>query len=222
MLAATVPLQKTMGEGDEMHMNFHFPLMPRIFMALARADRTPIKEIMARTPDLPEGCQWGTFLRCHDELTLEMVTEEERHMMLRAYARDDEMRINLGIRRRLAPLLDNDRRKIELLNAVLFSLPGTPVVYYGDEIGMGDNIYLGDRDGVSWRMNPDTGIAERHPMAMQTPQQPEACGRCHARRGIITSDYEYGRMLADTHRVALLTAWTDFDGDDRELRSKGR
>ena len=121
------------GDGDECHMNFHFPVMPRLFMSLQTENRMPIIDILDQTPTPPEGCQWATFLRNHDELTLEMVTEEERHMMLRAYAHDDEMRINLGIRRRLAPLLGNDRRKVELLNAVLFSLPGTPVVYYGDE-----------------------------------------------------------------------------------------
>jgi maltose alpha-D-glucosyltransferase / alpha-amylase len=136
------------GAGDECHMNFHFPLMPRMFMALQTENRTPITDILEQTPLPPDGCQWATFLRNHDELTLEMVTDEERQLMLRAYARDREMRINLGIRRRLAPLLGNDRRKIELLNALLFSLPGTPVLYYGDEIGMGDNVYLGDRNGV--------------------------------------------------------------------------
>ena len=137
-----------LGDGDEFHMNFHFPLMPRIFMALARADRTPILEILARTPPIPESCQWATFLRCHDELTLEMVTEEERQFMWEFYAPEPRMRLNLGIRRRLAPLLDNDRARIELANSLLFTLPGAPVVYYGDEIGMGDDIWLDDRDGV--------------------------------------------------------------------------
>jgi maltose alpha-D-glucosyltransferase / alpha-amylase len=136
------------GDGDECHMNFHFPVMPRLFMSLRLEHRTPIVDIMEQTPSPPPGGQWATFLRNHDELTLEMVTDEERDLMLRAYATDLEMRINLGIRRRLAPLLGNDRRKIELLNALLFSLPGTPVIYYGDEIGMGDNVYLGDRNGV--------------------------------------------------------------------------
>jgi maltose alpha-D-glucosyltransferase/alpha-amylase len=137
-----------LGDGDEFHMNFHFPLMPRIFMALARADRTPILEILDRTPPIPESCQWGTFLRNHDELTLEMVTEEERRFMWDYYAPEPRMRLNLGIRRRLAPLLDNDRARIELANSLLFTLPGAPVIYYGDEIGMGDNIWLDDRDGV--------------------------------------------------------------------------
>ena len=137
-----------LGDGDEFHMNFHFPLMPRIYLALARADRRPILEILARTPPIPESCQWATFLRCHDELTLEMVTEEERQFMWETYAPEPRMRLNLGIRRRLAPLLDNDRARIELANSLLFTLPGAPVVYYGDEIGMGDNSWLEDRDGV--------------------------------------------------------------------------
>jgi maltose alpha-D-glucosyltransferase/alpha-amylase len=137
-----------LGDGDEFHMNFHFPLMPRIFMALAQADRSPILNILARTPPIPESCQWAIFLRNHDELTLEMVTEEERQSLWEFYAPEPRMRLNLGIRRRLAPLLDNDRARIELADSLLFTLPGAPVVYYGDEIGMGDNIWLEDRDGV--------------------------------------------------------------------------
>jgi trehalose synthase len=133
------------GRGDECHMAFHFPLMPRLFMSVRMEDRTPIIDILDQTPAIPETCQWAMFLRNHDELTLEMVTEEERDYMYRMYAADARARINLGIRRRLAPLLNNDRRRIELLNALLLSMPGTPVIYYGDEIGMGDNIYLGDR-----------------------------------------------------------------------------
>jgi maltose alpha-D-glucosyltransferase/alpha-amylase len=129
-------------------MNFHFPLMPRLFMAVRQENRMPVIDILEQTPELPKGCQWATFLRNHDELTLEMVTDEERDYMYRAYAADPQMRLNLGIRRRLAPLLGSDRRKIELLTSLLFALPGTPVLYYGDEIGMGDNVYLGDRDGV--------------------------------------------------------------------------
>jgi maltose alpha-D-glucosyltransferase/alpha-amylase len=136
------------GDGDECHMAFHFPLMPRIFMAVQLEDRKPVIDILKKTPDIPETCQWAIFLRNHDELTLEMVTDEERDYMYDMYAKDPTMRINLGIRRRLAPLLDNDRRKIELMNALLMSLLGTPIIYYGDEIGMGDNIYLGDRNGV--------------------------------------------------------------------------
>ena len=136
------------GDGDECHMAFHFPVMPRMFMALRRERAAPIVEILERTPAIPDNCQWGLFLRNHDELTLEMVTDEERDYMYDEYARDPRMKLNVGIRRRLAPLLDNDRDAIELLTAIMFSLPGSPVLYYGDEIAMGDNVYLGDRDGV--------------------------------------------------------------------------
>jgi maltose alpha-D-glucosyltransferase/alpha-amylase len=136
------------GEGDECHMAFHFPVMPRMFMALRREEAKPMLEILRNTPHIPENCQWGLFLRNHDELTLEMVTDEERDYMYAEYAKDPRMKLNLGIRRRLAPLLDNGRDEIALMHAILFSLPGSPVLYYGDEIGMGDNIYLGDRDGV--------------------------------------------------------------------------
>ena len=136
------------GDGDECHMAFHFPVMPRMFMSLRREDATPIVEILDRTPPIPDTAQWGLFLRNHDELTLEMVTDEERDYMYAEYAKDPRMKLNLGIRRRLAPLLDNARPDIELLHAIMFSLPGSPVLYYGDEIAMGDNIYLGDRDGV--------------------------------------------------------------------------
>src|ERR1700722_228391 len=138
----------SLAEGKECHMAFHFPLMPRMFMAVRMEDRFPITDIWAQTPQIGETCQWALFLRNHDELTLEMVTEEERDYMYRAYAQEGRMRLNLGIRRRLSPLLGNNRRAIELNVGLLFSLPGTPVLYYGDEIGMGDNIYLGDRDGV--------------------------------------------------------------------------
>ncbi len=145
------------GNGDECHMNFHFPLMPRLFMGLQMEDRFPIIDILDQTPPIPENCQWATFLRNHDELTLEMVTDEERDYMYRMYASDPRARINLGIRRRLAPLLGGSRRKTELLSMLLFSLPGTPVLYYGDEIGMGDNFFLGDRNGVRTPMqwSPD-------------------------------------------------------------------
>src|SRR3954470_18098254 len=136
------------GDGDECHMAFHFPVMPRMFMAVRREEAAPIYEILRNTPDIPANCQWGLFLRNHDELTLEMVTDEERDYMYSEYAKDPRMRLNLGIRRRLAPLLDAGRDEIELMHAILFSLPGSPVLYYGDEIGMGDNVYLGDRDGV--------------------------------------------------------------------------
>jgi maltose alpha-D-glucosyltransferase/alpha-amylase len=145
------------GDDDECHMCFHFPLMPRMFMSVRREQRYPITEILARTPPIPDGCTWGIFLRNHDELTLEMVTDEERDYMWSEYAKDPRMKRNIGIGRRLAPLVDNDRRVAELLHSLLFSLPGSPVLYYGDEIGMGDNIYLGDRDGVRTPMqwSPD-------------------------------------------------------------------
>ncbi len=145
------------GDSDEFHMAFHFPLMPRMFMGLKLEDRKPITEILQQTPKIPDVCQWCLFLRNHDELTLEMVTDMERDYMYDEYAHDKGMRLNLGIRRRLAPLLDNDRRRIELMNGMLMSLPGTPVIYYGDEIGMGDNIYLGDRNGVRTPMQWDGG-----------------------------------------------------------------
>ncbi len=145
------------GDSDECHMCFNFPLMPRMFMALRRAQRHPITEILAQTPDVPDGCQWGIFLRNHDELTLEMVTDEDRDYMWNEYAKDPRMKLNIGIRRRLAPLVENDRRVMELFHAMLFSLPGSPILYYGDEIGMGDNVFLGDRDGVRTPMqwSPD-------------------------------------------------------------------
>jgi maltose alpha-D-glucosyltransferase/alpha-amylase len=143
------------GQGDEFHMAFHFPLMPRMFMGLKLEDRKPITEILQQTPKIPEACQWSLFLRNHDELTLEMVTDLERDYMYDEYARDRSMRLNVGIRRRLAPLLENDRRRIELMNGLLMSLPGTPIIYYGDEIGMGDNVHLGDRNGVRTPMQWD-------------------------------------------------------------------
>jgi maltose alpha-D-glucosyltransferase/alpha-amylase len=152
------------GDGDECQMCFHFPLMPRMYMALRREQRYPITEILAQTPAIPDGCQWGIFLRNHDELTLEMVTDEERDYMYTEYATDPQMKINVGIRRRLFPLLDNDRRIAELFHAMLYSLPGSPIMYYGDEIGMGDNIYLGDRDGVrtpmQWTPDRNAGFSK--------------------------------------------------------------
>ncbi len=158
------------GDGDECHMNFHFPLMPRLFMSLQMEDRFPIIDILEQTPAIPANCQWATFLRNHDELTLEMVTDEERDYMYRVYADDPRARINLGIRRRLAPLLGNNRRRIELINALLFSLPGTPIIYYGDEIGMGDNFYLGDRNGVRTPMQWSAG-SQRAAFPRRNPQQ---------------------------------------------------
>ncbi|WP_207532176.1 maltose alpha-D-glucosyltransferase [Desertivirga arenae] len=161
------------GDGDECHMNYHFPVMPRMFMALQMEDRYPITDIFDQTPDIPETCQWAMFLRNHDELTLEMVTDEERDYMYKAYVKDPKARINLGIRHRLAPLMENSRAKIELLNYLLFSLPGTPVIYYGDEIGMGDNFYLGDRDGVrtpmQWSADRNAGFSEANPHKLYLP-----------------------------------------------------
>ena len=161
------------GEGDESHMNFHFPLMPRMFMALQMEDRFPIIDILEQTPPIPDSCQWAMFLRNHDELTLEMVTDEERDYMWRVYATDPTARINLGIRRRLAPLLANNRRKIELLNIILFSMFGTPVLYYGDEIGMGDNFYLGDRNGcrtpMQWSSDRNAGFSNANPQQLYLP-----------------------------------------------------
>ena len=150
-------------EHPEFHMNFHFPVMPRIFMAIKRADRSPIVDILRRTPDVPPGCQWATFLRNHDELTLEMVTIDERNFMWDEYAPEPRMRSNLGIRRRLAPLMDNDRSAIQMINALFLSLPGSPCLYYGDEIGMGDNIWLRDRNGVrtpmQWTFDRNAGFS---------------------------------------------------------------
>ena len=161
------------GDGDECHMAYHFPLMPRIFMGLHLEDRSPIVDIMRQTPAIPEVCQWALFLRNHDELTLEMVTDEERDYMYLAYSADPQARLNVGIRRRLAPLMGNNRRRIELLNSVLFSFPGTPIVYYGDEIGMGDNTYLGDRNGVrtpmQWTNDRNAGFSRADPARLYSP-----------------------------------------------------
>ncbi|MFW5994508.1 MAG: maltose alpha-D-glucosyltransferase [Spirochaetia bacterium] len=182
---------KYFGDGDECHMCFHFPLMPRIFMGVKREDRFPIIDILEQTPEIPERAQWGIFLRNHDELTLEMVTDEERDYMYEAYARDSRQRINLGIRRRLAPLLDNNRRLIELLNVLLFSLPGTPILYYGDEIGMGDNFYLGDRDGVrtpmQWSPDRNAAFSEANPQQLYLPV-------------IIDPEYHYESVNVETQQ----------------------
>ena len=179
------------GAGDECHMAFHFPLMPRLFMANRMEDRYPVTEIMELTPPIPDSCQWALFLRNHDELTLEMVTDEERDYMYRVYAHDHKMRINLGIRRRLAPLLENDRRRIELMNALLFSLPGTPVIYYGDEIGMGDNFYLGDRNGVrtpmQWSGDRNAGFSRANPQRLYLP-------------AIIDPEYHYEAINVETQQ----------------------
>jgi len=180
------------GNGDECHMNFHFPLMPRMFMALQREDRYPVTDIFDQTPAIPDTCQWAIFLRNHDELTLEMVTDEERDYMYKVYAKDPKARINLGIRHRLAPLLKNNRHKIELLNCLLFSLPGTPVIYYGDEIGMGDNFYLGDRDGVrtpmQWSRDRNAGFSTANPQQLYLPL-------------ILDPEYHYESVNAETQRL---------------------
>ena len=161
------------GDGDELHMCFHFPIMPRLYMALARQDGASVREILAETPAIPPGCQWATFLRNHDELTLEMVTPEDRDFLWNHYAPEPRHRLNLGIRRRLAPLLDNDRRRIELLHALLFALPGAPVLYYGDEIGMGDDASLPDRNGVrtpfQWDDGPNAGFSSAPPERLYSP-----------------------------------------------------
>jgi maltose alpha-D-glucosyltransferase/alpha-amylase len=165
--------QQYFGQGDECHMSFHFPLMPRMYMAIAQEDRFPITDIMRQTPEIPETCQWAIFLRNHDELTLEMVTDSERDYLWNTYAADRRARINLGIRRRLAPLMERDRRRIELMNGLLLSMPGTPVIYYGDEIGMGDNIHLGDRDGVrtpmQWSSDRNGGFSRANPADLVLP-----------------------------------------------------
>ncbi|WOD41427.1 maltose alpha-D-glucosyltransferase [Nodosilinea sp. E11] len=180
------------GDGDECHMNFHFPLMPRLFMALRMEDSFPIADILQQTPAIPDNCQWGLFLRNHDELTLEMVTDEDRDFMYRVYAQDPEMRVNLGIRRRLAPLLGNDRRQIELLNSLLLSLPGTPVLYYGDEIGMGDNVYVGDRNGVrtpmQWSFDRNAGFSNASPQRLYLPL-------------IVDAEYHYATVNVEAQRA---------------------
>ncbi|WP_242917517.1 maltose alpha-D-glucosyltransferase [Pontibacter liquoris] len=188
------------GNGDECHMNYHFPIMPRLFMSVKMEDRYPIIDIFDQTPAIPENCQWAMFLRNHDELTLEMVTDEERDYMYKVYATDPLARINLGIRHRLAPLLGNDRNKIELMNMLLFSMPGTPVVYYGDEIGMGDNYYLGDRDGVrtpmQWDDNRNAGFSDANPQKLYLPI-------------IIDPEYKYESVNVDTqnHNANSLLWW---------------
>jgi maltose alpha-D-glucosyltransferase/alpha-amylase len=186
------------GDGDECHMNFHFPLMPRLFMALRMEDSFPIVDILQQTPAIPDNCQWALFLRNHDELTLEMVTDEDRDYMYRVYAQDPEMRLNLGIRRRLAPLLGNDRRQIELLNSLLLSLPGTPVLYYGDEIGMGDNVYVGDRNGVrtpmQWSADRNAGFSRANPHRLYLPV-------------IVESEYHYEAINVEVQRGNPNSLW---------------
>ena len=189
------------GKGDECHMAYHFPLMPRIYMAIAQEDRFPIADILRQTPDIPDNCQWALFLRNHDELTLEMVTDVERDYLWSTYATDPRARINLGIRRRLAPLMDNDRRKIELMTSLLLSLPGTPVIYYGDEIGMGDNIYLGDRNGVrtpmQWTLDRNGGFSRCDPARLYAPMIMDPVYGFHA-----------VNVEAQAHNLSSLLNWT--------------
>ena len=186
------------GEGDECHMNFHFPLMPRLFMALQMEDSFPIIDIIQQTPQIPDNCQWALFLRNHDELTLEMVTDEDRDYMYRVYAEDTQARLNLGIRRRLAPLMGNNRRRIELMNGLLLSLPGTPVLYYGDEIGMGDNIYLGDRNGVrtpmQWSGDRNAGFSRGNPQRLYAPL-------------ILDPEYHYEAINVEAQRGNTQSLW---------------
>ncbi len=187
--------------GDECHMASHFPVMPRLFMAVRRESRYPISEIMAATPKIPSRCQWGIFLRNHDELTLEMVSDEERDYMYTEYAKDPRMRANIGIRRRLATLLENDRRQIELFNGLLLSLPGSPVLYYGDEIGMGDNIWLGDRDGVrtpmQWTPDRNAGFSTAEPARLLLPAVADA-----------VYGYQVTNVEAQLKNTASLLHWT--------------
>lgn len=186
------------GQGDECHMNFHFPLMPRLFMSLQMEDSFPILDILQQTPQIPDNCQWALFLRNHDELTLEMVSDEDRDYMYRVYAQDPQARINLGIRRRLAPLLGNNRRRIELLNSLLLSLPGTPVLYYGDEIGMGDNFYLGDRNGVrtpmQWSADRNAGFSRANPQKLFLPT-------------IVDPEYHYETVNVEAQRANPNSLW---------------
>jgi maltose alpha-D-glucosyltransferase/alpha-amylase len=189
------------GDGDECHMAYHFPLMPRIYMAIAQEDRFPIADILRQTPNIPDNCQWALFLRNHDELTLEMVTDSERDYLWSTYASDRRARINLGIRRRLAPLMDNDRRKIELMTALLMSLPGTPIIYYGDEIGMGDNIYLGDRNGVrtpmQWTSDRNAGFSRCDPARLYLPVIMDP-----------VYGYEAVNVEAQSRSLSSLLSWT--------------
>jgi maltose alpha-D-glucosyltransferase / alpha-amylase len=187
--------------GDECHMAFHFPVMPRIFMAVRRESRYPISEIMEQTPEIPANCQWGIFLRNHDELTLEMVTDEERDYMWAEYAKDPRMKANIGIRRRLAPLLENDINQIELFTALLLSLPGSPVLYYGDEIGMGDNIWLGDRDGVrtpmQWTPDRNAGFSTCDPGRLYLPVNMDSI-----------YGYQVTNVESQTRNTSSLLHWT--------------
>ncbi len=204
------------GKGDMCHMAFHFPLMPRMFMSLQMEDRFPIVDILDQTPAIPENSQWALFLRNHDELTLEMVTDEERDYMYKMYARDPRARINLGIRRRLAPLLDNDRRKIELMNVLLMTMPGSVVIYYGDELGMGDNYYLGDRDGVrtpmQWSADRNAGFSRANPQRLFLPV-------------IIDPEYHYEAINVENqerNRSSLLWWMKNFIAMRKRYKAFGR
>ena len=206
------------GDGDEMHMAFHFPVMPRLFMSLRRESSNPIRRILKRTPPIPENCQWCTFLRNHDELTLEMVTEVDRHWMWEQYASEPRMRQNLGIRRRLAPLLDNNFEKILLANSLLFTLPGSPIIYYGDEIGMGDHIWLNDRDGIrtpmQWNKEKNAGFSEADntysPVISTPPYAPEQVNVADQKADLASLYYMTKNMIAvrKTHRAF---GWGDFE-----------
>ena len=205
------------GAGDEMHMAFHFPLMPRIFMSLRRQSSNPIRSILKRTPPIPENAQWCTFLRNHDELTLEMVTETERQWMWREYAPEPRMRLNLGIRRRLAPLLDNNFDKIVLANSLLFTLPGSPIIYYGDEIGMGDNIWLNDRDGVrtpmQWDNTKNAGFSNAaslySPVIEDAPYSPLQVNVADQKQDLASMYYKVKNMIA-VRKVHRAFGWGDF------------
>lgn len=209
------------GDGDEMHMAFHFPVMPRIFMALKRQSSNSIRRILKRTPPIPEGAQWCTFLRNHDELTLEMVTEAERRWMWEQFAPDPRMRLNLGIRRRLAPLLDNDVNKIQLANSLLFTLPGSPIVYYGDEIGMGDNIWLKDRDGVrtpmQWDKSKNAGFSDAdvlfNPVIDTPPYSPDQVNVADQQKDLASLYYMTKNMIA-VRKVHRAFGWGDFTWAD--------
>jgi maltose alpha-D-glucosyltransferase/alpha-amylase len=206
------------GDGDEMDMAFHFPVMPRIFMSLRRESSNPLRRILKRTPPIPQTAQWCTFLRNHDELTLEMVTESDRHWMWKQFAPDPRMRLNLGIRRRLAPLLDNDREKIILANSLLFTLPGSPIIYYGDEIGMGDNIWLKDRDGVrtpmQWNSGKHAGFSEAektfNPVIETAPYDP-AHVNVHDQVADLSSLYYVTKNMTAVRKVHRAFGWGDFN-----------
>ncbi len=217
------------GDSDECHMAFHFPVMPRIYMALRREDRTPIVDIIRQTPAIPDDCQWAIFLRNHDELTLEMVTDEERDYMYNEYAKDPRARINVGIRRRLASLMEGGRRQMELMNALLMSLPGTPIIYYGDEIGMGDNVYLGDRNGVrtpmQWTGDRNAGFSEADSAALYSPVISDAPFGYHAvnvsaQERIQTSLLRWMRQLIAVRKQHLAFGrgtWEALDAENRRV-----